>query len=263
MSRVCFVVGARPNFMKAAPVVRALAARSSARRRCSCTRASTTTPRCRTSSSRELGLPRARRLPRRRLRHPRRADREGARSASSSVLIERRPDLVVVAGRRQLDARRRRSPRSSSTSRSPTSRPGLRSFDRSMPEEHNRALTDHVSALLLVHSESGDRQPRSARGSTDGVHLVGNTMIDSLLAHVDRPARARAVAGARPRARATYGLVTLHRPALVDDPELLRATVEALDRARRRAARSSSPSIRARCERIEAPGLDRRRSTPA
>jgi len=104
---------------------------------------------------------------------------------------------------------------------------GLRSFDRSMPEEHNRRLTDHMSSLLLAHSESAVEN-LAAEGIDRGlVHLVGNTMIDSLLEHVGAarlgtPWRAH---GLEPGG---YGLVTLHRPALVDQPERLRETVVAL-----------------------------------
>jgi len=103
---------------------------------------------------------------------------------------------------------------------------GLRSFDWSMPEEHNRKLTDHVSSLLLT--TSADANANLAReGITEGVRLVGNTMIDSL-----EVARAAAEELAAWQAfgleRGSYVLVTLHRPALVDDPALLRETLAAL-----------------------------------
>lgn len=103
---------------------------------------------------------------------------------------------------------------------------GLRSYDPEMPEEHNRRLTDVVSSLLLVHSESAIGN-LEREGITEGVVFVGNTMIDSLLAHVDQ---ARAAAPWRELGvdEGSYALVTLHRPALVDDPRLLRATAEGL-----------------------------------
>ena len=105
---------------------------------------------------------------------------------------------------------------------------GLRSFDWTMPEEHNRRLTDHLSHVLLVHSENA--LENLAREGLDPAraHLVGNTMIDSLLAHVDA-ARARApweALGLEPHG---YGLVTLHRPALVDDPDLVAAVADGLE----------------------------------
>jgi UDP-N-acetylglucosamine 2-epimerase (non-hydrolysing) len=103
---------------------------------------------------------------------------------------------------------------------------GLRSYDPSMPEEHNRRLTDHLSDVLLVHSASAVEN-LAREGIVDGVHFVGNTMIDSLTTHV------AAARGAKPWERigvepGMFGLVTLHRPSLVDDKELLRATVERL-----------------------------------
>src|SRR4029077_7053841 len=58
---------------------------------------------------------------------------------------------------------------------------GLRSFDRSMPEEVNRVLTDHVSDLLFVTEESGIQNLQNEGISRDRIHFVGNTMIDSLL----------------------------------------------------------------------------------
>jgi UDP-N-acetylglucosamine 2-epimerase (non-hydrolysing) len=104
---------------------------------------------------------------------------------------------------------------------------GLRSFDRAMPEEHNRKLTDHVSDVLLTHCADADENLAREGIPSDTVHLVGNTMIDSLLQHVDR---ARA---GRPWERfgvesGGYTLVTLHRPALVDEPERLDAVEDGL-----------------------------------
>jgi UDP-N-acetylglucosamine 2-epimerase (non-hydrolysing) len=103
---------------------------------------------------------------------------------------------------------------------------GLRSHDRSMPEEHNRKVADHLSTLLLTHSADADENLRR-EGILDGVELVGNTMIDTLLANVDaaRVAAPWRELGLEP---GRYLLVTLHRPALVDDPGLLRRTVDQL-----------------------------------
>ena len=104
---------------------------------------------------------------------------------------------------------------------------GLRSGDWGMPEEVNRVVTDRVSDLLLCTSEDAV-QNLAAEGITgDGVQLVGNTMIDSLfrlLEGVDRPALLERN-GLEAR---NFVLVTLHRPALVDDPELLGPTMEVL-----------------------------------
>ena len=122
---------------------------------------------------------------------------------------------------------------------------GLRSYDNRMPEEHNRVLTDHLSSVLLVHSESALDNLAREGIDLELAHFVGNTMIDSVFAHVDaaRAEKPWEELGVQP---GEYGLVTLHRPALVDDPALA-------DRDRRRAQgprgariRSSSRCTRAR-----------------
>jgi UDP-N-acetylglucosamine 2-epimerase (non-hydrolysing) len=104
---------------------------------------------------------------------------------------------------------------------------GLRSFDWSMPEEHNRRLTDHVSLLLLTHSADANENLAAEGIPEERIALVGNTMIDSLLACLGgaRKLAAWRGLGVEP---GRYVLVTLHRPALVDSPELLQATLGAL-----------------------------------
>jgi UDP-N-acetylglucosamine 2-epimerase (non-hydrolysing) len=103
---------------------------------------------------------------------------------------------------------------------------GLRSFDRTMPEEVNRVLTDQVSDLLFTHSpEALVNLEREGIGA-DRVRLVGNTMIDSLVALEDR-FRARRACAAHGLEPGSYLLVTLHRPALVDG-ELLVPAIERL-----------------------------------
>jgi UDP-N-acetylglucosamine 2-epimerase (non-hydrolysing) len=104
---------------------------------------------------------------------------------------------------------------------------GLRSFDWAMPEEHNRRLTDHVSSLLLTHSAEAHENLAAEGIPEERIAFVGNTMIDTLFQNVDK---ARALEtwkefGVRER---DYVLVTLHRPALVDDGELLAQTIASL-----------------------------------
>jgi UDP-N-acetylglucosamine 2-epimerase (non-hydrolysing) len=104
---------------------------------------------------------------------------------------------------------------------------GLRSRDWTMPEEVNRVVTDRVSDLLLCTSPDAVENLAGEGISGDGVQLVGNTMIDSLfriLDGVDRPALL-ALNGVESR---NFVLVTLHRPTLVDDPERLGPTMEVL-----------------------------------
>jgi UDP-N-acetylglucosamine 2-epimerase (non-hydrolysing) len=99
---------------------------------------------------------------------------------------------------------------------------GLRSFDRSMPEESNRIGTDHLSSLCFLHSEEAIENLRAEGVGDERMKFVGNTMIDTLVALEGR-IRARdagASLGVRPGA---YLLVTLHRPALVDGPLLAEA----------------------------------------
>ncbi len=104
---------------------------------------------------------------------------------------------------------------------------GLRSYDREMPEEVNRVLTDAISEQLYVHSEEAIRNLEIEGIDPGKVHFVGNTMIDSLVALQDRfrPLEACRDYGLEPGG---YLLVTLHRPALVDGP-LLFETISALN----------------------------------
>jgi UDP-N-acetylglucosamine 2-epimerase (non-hydrolysing) len=105
---------------------------------------------------------------------------------------------------------------------------GLRSGDWSMPEEVNRVITDHLSALLLTTLESAEAHLAAEHLPKDRVVPVGNTMIDTLRANEDA---ARALAAWRDFdvGEKEYVLVTLHRPSLVDDPALLHDVVSALD----------------------------------
>ena len=111
---------------------------------------------------------------------------------------------------------------------------GLRSRDWAMPEEVNRVVTDRVSDLLLCTSEDAVEN-LAAEGITEGVELVGNTMIDSLFRILEGADREAALA-AQGVERGGYVLVTLHRPALVDDPAQAGRGDRGAGRARRRAA---------------------------
>jgi UDP-N-acetylglucosamine 2-epimerase (non-hydrolysing) len=96
---------------------------------------------------------------------------------------------------------------------------GLRSFDRTMPEEINRLLTDQLGQLLFTHSPEAANHLSAEGIGPDRVHYVGNTMIDTLVAlrdRIDATAAAKRL-GLSPGA---FVLVTLHRPALVDGPAL-------------------------------------------
>jgi UDP-GlcNAc3NAcA epimerase len=107
---------------------------------------------------------------------------------------------------------------------------GLRSYNRSMPEEHNRVLADHAADLLLCPTDTAVVN-LAKEGLTSGVHLVGDTMYDAVL-------RFREVAAARSNvmdrldlSHGRYVLATIHRPYNTDDPVHLRCLVEAFSRA--------------------------------
>ena len=104
---------------------------------------------------------------------------------------------------------------------------GLRSRDRSMPEEINRIVTDHLSSLCLVHSDDAVRNLLGEGINPGNVRFVGNTMIDSVVEHLDEARRCSVMEdmGLHP---GRYVLVTLHRPSLVDGAAL-RPVVEALE----------------------------------
>jgi UDP-N-acetylglucosamine 2-epimerase (non-hydrolysing) len=104
---------------------------------------------------------------------------------------------------------------------------GLRSRDWEMPEEVNRVVTDRVADLLLCTSEDAVENLATEGISGDGVQLVGNTMIDSLFRILDGIDRDGVLASQEVERRG-FVLVTLHRPALVDDPESLGAVIEVL-----------------------------------
>jgi len=104
---------------------------------------------------------------------------------------------------------------------------GLRSFDRSMPEEINRIVADSLSSILLTTSADADDNLLREGHDRDEIHLVGNTMIDSLERYREQATDPAPIAamGIEPGA---YLLVTLHRPANVDDAGRLSLTLEAL-----------------------------------
>jgi UDP-N-acetylglucosamine 2-epimerase (non-hydrolysing) len=109
---------------------------------------------------------------------------------------------------------------------------GLRSFDMTMPEEINRKLTDAISSLLFVTEQSGVENLKREGVAAEKIFLVGNVMIDSLLRHremaakspiLDRLGMRQNGSGCRP-----YGVLTLHRPSNVDDAKTLQGILSAV-----------------------------------
>jgi UDP-N-acetylglucosamine 2-epimerase (non-hydrolysing) len=221
--RVCFVVGARPNFMKVAPVLLELGARG----------VDTLLvhtgqhydPEMSDVFLRQLDLP----TPDLVLgvgggTHAEQTAR--ALVGVERVLLDERPELVVVPGdvnstlAGALAAVKVPIPVAHLEA-------GLRSFDPTMPEEHNRVVADHLSTILLAHSASAVDNLAAEGIAGPHVQLVGNTMIDSLFRHLDaaRSGEPWRTLGVEPGG---YALVTLHRPALVDDPAQLGEAIDAL-----------------------------------
>lgn len=105
---------------------------------------------------------------------------------------------------------------------------GLRSFDRGMPEEINRILTDSISDLLFCTEQSGVENLRREGVASEKVHLVGNVMIDTVLRHRAR-AEASTLLEELGLAAGGYAVLTLHRPANVDDPAVLSQLLDAIE----------------------------------
>jgi UDP-N-acetylglucosamine 2-epimerase (non-hydrolysing) len=148
------------------------------------------------------------------------------------VLEQERPDLVVVVGDVNstlacaLVATKLLIPVAHVEA-------GLRSFDRTMPEEINRKLTDHVSDYLFTTSEDANGNLGSEGIPAGRIHFVGNVMIDTLRKYESIARRKRAVEefGLEPK---HYAILTLHRPSNVDDPKSFAKILDALEQIARR-----------------------------
>jgi UDP-N-acetylglucosamine 2-epimerase (non-hydrolysing) len=104
---------------------------------------------------------------------------------------------------------------------------GLRSFDRTMPEEINRLITDQLADLLFTPSTDGDENLLREGVAAGKIHFVGNVMIDSLVRLLTHAEKSTVLAGMNLLPR-SYALVTLHRPSNVDNPKTLAAIMAAL-----------------------------------
>jgi UDP-N-acetylglucosamine 2-epimerase (non-hydrolysing) len=103
---------------------------------------------------------------------------------------------------------------------------GLRSFDRTMPEEINRLMVDTLATWLFTPSDDASQNLIAEGVDPARIHMVGNIMVDSLLASLDKARSTPILEQLGIEGR--FGLVTLHRPALVDDGDALRAVITAL-----------------------------------
>jgi len=222
--RFVYVIGTRPNFVKTAPVIAALRKRLPEGRH---TIVHTGQHYDRAMSEvffEELGVP----APDHMLEvgsgsHAEQTARTMERL--EPVLEAEQPDLVMVPGdvnstlAAALTAVKLQIPVAHVES-------GLRSFDRTMPEEINRIVADEFASYLFLHSDEAIENLRAEGIAEERMHFVGNTMIDTLVALEERfrAAGSAAKSGVEPGG---YALVTLHRPALVDG-ELLPETVRRL-----------------------------------
>jgi UDP-N-acetylglucosamine 2-epimerase (non-hydrolysing) len=147
-------------------------------------------------------------------------------TAFEKVCLEERPDLILVVGDVNstlacaLVGAKLQIPVAHVEA-------GLRSFDRAMPEEINRVVTDALADLLFTPSRDADEN-LAREGVADGkVHFVGNVMIDTLLRHRDKAASLETFSRLGLKA-GEYALVTLHRPSNVDDPAVFGEIMGAL-----------------------------------
>lgn len=217
---ILHVVGARPNFMKAAPVLRALQGRSGIAQ----TLVHTGQHYDAAMSDvffEQLGMP----APDANL-----AVGSGTHAKQTAeimtrlepVVVERRPDLVLVYG--DVNSTVAATLVCSKLGvRVGHVEAGLRSFDRSMPEEINRLVTDQLADLLFTPSEDGDENLRREGIASERIFRVGNVMIDSLVRLLPL-AQQHKKNGLPDR----YALVTLHRPANVDDGNTLKSILQSL-----------------------------------
>ena len=223
--KIVHVVGARPNFMKAAPVMSALRAHSGVEQVLIHT-GQHYDPNMSEVFFRQLGLS-----------DPDLNLNVGSGThawqiaqimlAFEPVVISQQPDLVLVYGDVNSTLA---SALVSAKLQIPVGHveAGLRSFDRSMPEEINRQLTDQICELLFTPSEDGDQNLLREGVAPNKIHRVGNVMIDTLVRLLPEARQRYADLAQRYHLDGSYGLVTLHRPANVDPPDRLRAIIDEL-----------------------------------
>jgi UDP-N-acetylglucosamine 2-epimerase (non-hydrolysing) len=223
--KVINVVGARPNFMKVAPVVEAMGRRASEFASLVVHTGQHYDARMSDAFFRDLGLPKPD-------VHLEVGSASHAQQTAAvmqrfePVVIAERPDWVVVVGDvnstlacalvcAKLGVRVAHV------------EAGLRSRDRAMPEEINRILTDQLADLLLTPSADADRNLLAEGIPPERIRLVGNVMIDSLFKHLPLAGRSKVREQLNVEGR-DYAVVTLHRPSNVDDAGVLRRILSAL-----------------------------------
>ena len=227
--KIVHVVGARPNFMKIAPVMKAVARAGFAQQKLVHTGQHYDVSMSDVFFS-DLGMP----LPDIHLGVGSGSHAEQTAKVMvgfESVCAAEKPDLVVVAGDVNstlacaIDCAKLLIPYAHVEA-------GLRSFDMTMPEEVNRIVTDRLCDLLLTPSSDGDENLRREGVADERIFRVGNVMIDTLFDHLPR---ARKQGGAQKLGvdGGRYAVLTLHRPSNVDDAGVLVGLISALDEVQR------------------------------
>ncbi|MBI4311508.1 MAG: UDP-N-acetylglucosamine 2-epimerase (non-hydrolyzing) [Chloroflexi bacterium] len=230
--RVMHIVGARPNFMKVAPVIRAMSAYPRLFQQVLVHTGQHYDYQMSTLFFEELHLPK----PDHNLEvgsGPHGAQTGKMLAEAEKVMQEEKPDWLFVYG----DTNSALAGSLAATKlhiRVAHVEAGLRSFDRAMPEEINRIVTDQVSDLLFTPSQDGNDNLEREGIERGKIHLVGNVMIDSLalaIAQAERFAHLRAPGLSELMERLEgqrYVLVTLHRPSNVDESSALSKILSAL-----------------------------------
>ncbi|MGQ9524080.1 MAG: non-hydrolyzing UDP-N-acetylglucosamine 2-epimerase [Armatimonadota bacterium] len=148
------------------------------------------------------------------------------------IVAEQRPDLVLVVGdvnstlACSVVAAKMQVPVAHVEA-------GLRSFDRTMPEEINRLVTDALSSLLFTTERSANENLLREGHSADRIHFVGNVMIDTLLASAERAEQSNILERLSIEDKG-YAVLTLHRPGNVDDPAVLSRILDGLEQVQKR-----------------------------
>jgi len=227
--RVLSVVGARPNFMKMAPVLLELAKRPEEFESVLIHTGQHYDEAMSAVFFRDLGMAK----PKHNL-----SVGSGSHAAQTAEIMKRfeevclseKPDLVLVGGdvnstmACSLTAVKLLIPVGHIES-------GLRSCDRTMPEEINRIVTDAISDLLFTTESSGTCNLSREGVAEEKIHFVGNTMIDSLVRCSAELARNGAPPAVRALGESRYSLATIHRPSNVDDPSQLTRVLDILESA--------------------------------
>jgi UDP-N-acetylglucosamine 2-epimerase (non-hydrolysing) len=225
MQKVLNIVGARPNFMKIAPIVREMRRREAEFRPLIVHTGQHYDEAMSDSFFRDLGIP----APDFYLEvgsHSHAVQTARIMMAFEPVVLAEKPDWVVVVGDvnstiacalvcaklgvkvAHVEA-------------------GLRSRDRTMPEEINRILTDAISDLLLTSSQDADENLRQEGIAPDKIKFVGNVMIDSLFYNLEQSKSSKARENLDLRDK-DYAVLTLHRPSNVDEEKTFTGLLDAL-----------------------------------